>query len=94
MNISLVSGFMDWQPTVTYCNTPLVNVVQVLINKGITGAPVINSRKEVLGFISEKTVSKACSICIASLLALGGILVAWRTRKLQAVTYRSKSVQQ
>ncbi len=57
----LVSDFMDRQPAVIYCNTPLTKVVQVLISKGVTGAPVINAKKEVLGFISEKD-------CIKSLL--------------------------
>ncbi len=58
----LISDYMDRQPAVIRCNTPLTEVVKILIDKGITGAPVVNSKKEVLGFVSEKD-------CIKSLLS-------------------------
>ena len=58
----LVSDYMDHQPAVIYCNTPITEVVHILLDKGITGAPVVNRKKEVLGFVSEKD-------CIKNLLS-------------------------
>ena len=50
----LVSDFMDRAPAVVPEGTPLTAVIDVLAGHHQTGAPVVNDKREVVGFVSEQ----------------------------------------
>lgn len=53
-----VKEYMNSQPAYVYCQTELSDVIEILIKKNVSGAPVIDKKKHVIGFISEQDCLK------------------------------------
>ncbi|AZZ89777.1 MULTISPECIES: CBS domain-containing protein [unclassified Hahella] len=53
-----ISDFMDTQPAFVAADASIIEAVDILLKKGISGAPVVNEHKHVIGFISEKDCIK------------------------------------
>ncbi len=49
-----VKDFMNERPIHVVCGTPLGKVIDLLLDQGVTGVPVINEQHEVIGFVSEQ----------------------------------------
>ncbi len=56
-----VSDYMKVNIQVFYPNQPLHEVIETLINKKISGGPVVNEKNELLGIISEGDCLKQVS---------------------------------
>lgn len=59
MSEVIVREFMLEHPVTIKSNTPLVQAVELLLNKKIAGLPVVNELNEVTGFLSEYDCHKA-----------------------------------
>ena len=83
------SDFMTRQVLAVYRETPLGEVAEIMAANGISGIPVIDPGKHVLGIISEKDFSLHMGDC--RLISLMGILAdCINNRCCAAMTIRGK----
>ena len=54
----IVKDYMDTNPLAIKHTTNIHNVVEVLLKRGVSGAPVIDADKKVIGFVSEQDCLK------------------------------------
>jgi predicted transcriptional regulator len=57
-----VKALMQKNPAVLKCNTPLADVVNMLLSEQVSGLLVVNNDNKVLGFVSELTCHKVMLI--------------------------------
>lgn len=50
----LVKDFMILQPPKVKCNTPISEVIDILIKNNVSGAPVVDEDNKVIGYVSEQ----------------------------------------
>ncbi len=53
-NKILVADYMDENPTTVVDGSPLTTAIDVLAGHHLTGCPVVDAQKQVIGFISEQ----------------------------------------
>jgi CBS domain-containing membrane protein len=86
------SDFMTRQVLAVYRETPLGEVAEIMAANGISGIPVIDPEKHVLGIISEKDFSRHMGDC--RLISLMGIIAdCINNRCCAAMTIREKKAE-
>ena len=49
-----VKDYMDAHPPSIHCDTPVVDVINLLLESRVSGLPVVDDHNVVLGYVSEK----------------------------------------
>ena len=58
MHSIIVADYMDSNPVTIRSNSNVIDAVETLLKHNMTGAPVIDEHKELVGFLSEQDCIK------------------------------------
>jgi CBS domain-containing protein len=58
MNSILVTDFMDHNPHAIFASTSIKEAVTMMLKEGVIGAPVVDEKRQLIGYLSEQDCVK------------------------------------